>query len=70
VFNVMLPRVYYPAWRGNLFERRCRAIANQLQGGDVDVDFDQVGTLLHGYGDGIAALCICKVLPCRTFQYV
>ena len=42
VYNVMLPRTYYPRWQGNLFERRCRAIANQLQGGDMDVDFDQV----------------------------
>ena len=45
MYNVMLPRVYYPAWQGNLHERRCRAIADQLQGGDMDVDFDQVGAL-------------------------
>lgn len=44
VYNVMLPRTYYPAWQGNLHERRCRAIANQLQGGGMDVDFDQVST--------------------------
>ena len=46
VYNVMLPRTYYPRWQGNLYERRCRAIANQLQGGDMDVDFDQVSTKL------------------------
>ena len=42
MYNVMLPRTYYPEWQGNLHERRCRAIANQLQGGDMDIDFDQV----------------------------
>jgi hypothetical protein len=25
VYNVMLPRRYYPQWRGNLLERRCKA---------------------------------------------
>ena len=25
VYNVMLPRKYYPGWQGNLFERRCKA---------------------------------------------
>jgi hypothetical protein len=24
VYNVMLPRIYYPAWQGNLLEQRCR----------------------------------------------
>lgn len=24
VYNVMLPRQYYPAWQGNVYERRCQ----------------------------------------------
>jgi len=24
VYNVMLPRTYYPAWQGNVFEQRCQ----------------------------------------------
>ncbi len=24
VYNVMLPRTYYPAWQGNIFEQRCQ----------------------------------------------
>ena len=31
LYNVMLPRKYFPRWQGNLFERRCKAIADQLQ---------------------------------------
>ena len=27
VYNVMLPRKYYPQWQGNLLERRCKARA-------------------------------------------
>ena len=64
VYNVMLPRTYYPKWQGNIFEQRCQVcqylgetgyvqnvmltaclvqdIADQLQGGDMLADFDQV----------------------------
>eukprot|EP00882_Tetradesmus_deserticola_P001375 GHRQ01001490.1.p1 GENE.GHRQ01001490.1~~GHRQ01001490.1.p1 ORF type:complete len:276 (+),score=97.40 GHRQ01001490.1:392-1219(+) len=42
VYNVMLPRIYYPAWQGNVLERRCKAIADQLRGGDMHIDFDQI----------------------------
>uniref|UniRef100_A0A383V930 Fe2OG dioxygenase domain-containing protein n=1 Tax=Tetradesmus obliquus TaxID=3088 RepID=A0A383V930_TETOB len=42
VYNVMLPRIYYPAWQGNVLEKRCKAIADQLRGGDMHVDFDQI----------------------------
>ncbi|KAF6259458.1 PhyH-domain-containing protein [Scenedesmus sp. NREL 46B-D3] len=42
VYNVMLPRVYYPAWQGNVLEKRCKAIADQLRGGDMHIDFDQI----------------------------
>jgi len=84
VFNVLLPRVYYPAWQGNLFERRCLAIADQLQGGGggggrrprpppMDVDFDQVGILPDKIratlAHGIAAHCICSCSLCRTCKY-
>jgi hypothetical protein len=24
VYNVMLPRIYYPAWQGNVLEKRCK----------------------------------------------
>ena len=66
VYNVMLPRTYYPQWQGNVFEQRCQVqrmsilgeyrlgtsvkitaclvqvIADQLQGGDMVADYDQV----------------------------
>ncbi len=32
IANVMLPRRYYPSWKGNLFERRAESIAAQLCG--------------------------------------
>lgn len=42
VYNVMLPRMYYPAWQGNVLEKRCKSVADQLRGGDMEVDFDQI----------------------------
>lgn len=42
IYNVMLPRLYYPTWQGNLLERRCRDIARQLCGDDMHLDFDQI----------------------------
>lgn len=42
VYNVMLPRKYHPEWQGNLFERRCQRIADQLQGGQMAIDYDQI----------------------------
>ncbi|KAA6416671.1 MAG: hypothetical protein FRX49_13347 [Trebouxia sp. A1-2] len=42
LYNVMLPRVYHPALQGNLYERRCKDIADQLQGGDMHIDYDQI----------------------------
>lgn len=42
VYNVMLPRMYFKDWQGNLFEKRCEDIANQLQGGDMAIDYDQI----------------------------
>ena len=42
LFNVMLPRCYFPEWQGNVFERRAVDVADQLRGGDMAIDFDQV----------------------------
>ncbi|GAB4819446.1 hypothetical protein N2152v2_006492 [Parachlorella kessleri] len=42
VFNVMLPRKYNPAQQGNLFERRSKAIAEQLHGPGMGIDYDQM----------------------------
>lgn len=42
IVNVMLPRRYFPAWRGNLFERRAASIARQLCGDGMVIDFDQL----------------------------
>jgi phytanoyl-CoA hydroxylase len=42
IVNVMLPRRYYPQWRGNLYEQRVASIARQLVGDGLDVDYDQL----------------------------
>jgi phytanoyl-CoA hydroxylase len=42
IINVMLPSKYYPAWRGNLYERRAASIAAQLCGPDLVLDYDQL----------------------------
>jgi hypothetical protein len=42
LINVMLPRRYYPAWQGNLYERRAASIARQLRGEGLVVDYDQL----------------------------
>ncbi|MCC6406757.1 MAG: phytanoyl-CoA dioxygenase family protein [Planctomycetes bacterium] len=42
IVNVMLPRRYHPAWRGNLYERRAASIAEQLQGPGLVIDYDQL----------------------------
>ena len=42
ILNVMLPRRYYPAWEGNVFERRAASIAAQLCGEGMVIDFDQL----------------------------
>jgi phytanoyl-CoA hydroxylase len=55
VYNVMLPRTYYPAWQGNLYEKRCQDIANQLQGGDMVADYDQVLAKMPKSQDAIFA---------------
>ncbi|HVS09569.1 MAG TPA: phytanoyl-CoA dioxygenase family protein, partial [Planctomycetota bacterium] len=42
VINVMLPRRYFPAWQGNLYERRAASIAEQLCGPGMVIDYDQL----------------------------
>ncbi len=42
IVNVMLPRRYYPAWVGNIFEQRAKSIAEQLCGEGMTIDFDQL----------------------------
>jgi len=42
IVNVMLPRRYYPAWQGNLYELRVHSIAEQLCGPDMAIDYDQL----------------------------
>lgn len=43
IFNVLLPRKYYPKLQGNMFEERAKHIAQQLYGGDaMELDFDQL----------------------------
>ncbi len=39
--NAMLPRRYQPDLQGNIYERRCAAIARQLIGDDATLDYDQ-----------------------------
>jgi hypothetical protein len=42
IVNVMLPRRYYPAWVGNLYEQRAASIAAQLHGPGMVIDYDQL----------------------------
>ena len=39
--NAVLPRVYEPSLRDNVFERRATSIARQLMGDDATLDYDQ-----------------------------
>lgn len=43
IFNVLLPRKYYPKLQGNLFEQKAKSIAEQLYDDDeMELDFDQL----------------------------
>lgn len=42
IINVMLPRRYFPPWRGNVFERRAASVARQLCGDGMSIDYDQL----------------------------
>ncbi len=50
IFNVMLPRVYFPDWQGNIFERVGHSIAEQLCGEGMTLDFDQLLAKQPGRG--------------------
>ena len=41
LINAVLPRVYEPTLRDNVFERRATSIARQLIGADAELDYDQ-----------------------------
>jgi phytanoyl-CoA hydroxylase len=57
--NVMLPRVYWPALQGNVYERRAADVAAQLCGPDMALDYDQLvakpprqqGAVFHWHQD-------------------
>jgi ectoine hydroxylase-related dioxygenase (phytanoyl-CoA dioxygenase family) len=55
VVNVMLPRRYYPAWQGNIFERVGHSIAEQLCGEGMVLDFDQLLAKHPGRADAVFA---------------
>jgi phytanoyl-CoA hydroxylase len=42
IVNVMLPRRYWPAWQGNVYEQRAASIAAQLCGEGMAIDYDQL----------------------------
>ncbi len=46
--NAVLPRVYRPELRGNIFERRALSVARQLLGDDATLDYDQFLTKKPG----------------------
>ena len=53
IVNVMVPRRYYPAWVGNVFERRAQSIAEQLCGEGMTIDFDQLLAKHPGRDDAV-----------------
>jgi phytanoyl-CoA hydroxylase len=55
IFNVMLPRVYFPDWKGNIFERVGASIAEQLCGEGMTLDFDQLLAKQPGRDDAVFA---------------
>lgn len=55
IFNVMLPRRYYPDWQGNIFEQVSHTIAEQLCGEGMVLDFDQLLAKQPGREDAVFA---------------
>jgi phytanoyl-CoA hydroxylase len=55
IINVMLPRRYFPAWQGNILERRSASIAAQLQGEGLELDYDQLLAKRPGKADAVFA---------------
>ena len=42
LLNVMLPRTYLPALRGNIYEQRAAAVVKELLGDGFALDYDQL----------------------------
>jgi hypothetical protein len=55
IVNVMLPRKYHPPLAGNVYERRAAAIAEQLVGPDLELDYDQLLAKRPGREDAVFA---------------
>ncbi|RLE23872.1 MAG: phytanoyl-CoA dioxygenase family protein [Actinobacteria bacterium] len=55
IFNVMLPRKYYPEWQGSVYEQCSHSIAEQLCGEGMTLDFDQLLAKQPGRGDAVFA---------------
>ncbi len=53
IINVMLPRRYFPAWQGNIYEQRAASIAEQLSGTGMVIDYDQLLAKRPGKDDAI-----------------
>jgi phytanoyl-CoA hydroxylase len=53
ILNVMLPRVYHPPLRGNVYERRAADVAARLLGPDVAIDYDQLVAKPPGRKDAV-----------------
>jgi hypothetical protein len=59
ILNVMLPRVYFPALAGNVYERRAANVTRQLWGEGFAIDYDQLvakppqktGAVFHWHQD-------------------
>ena len=43
LINAMLPRIYFPQWKDNIYERLTRKVAEKLfKGVEMDLDYDQL----------------------------
>jgi len=42
MINAMLPTIYLPEWKDNIYEKRALSIANQLLGDDMTWDYNQL----------------------------
>ena len=53
ILNVMLPRVYWPALCGNVYERRAADVTRQLWGDEFAIDYDQLVAKPPGKRDAV-----------------
>ncbi len=53
ILNVMLPRVYWPALAGNIYERRAADVTRQLWGDGFAIDYDQLVAKPPGKTDAV-----------------